>query len=30
MKSLEDLKRMREEALKKVEMREGGKDYRVV
>ncbi len=30
MKSLEDLKKMREEALKKVEMREGGKDYRVV
>ncbi|MBQ9048665.1 MAG: (2Fe-2S) ferredoxin domain-containing protein [Solobacterium sp.] len=30
MKSLEDLKRMREAALKKVEMREGGKDYRVV
>ena len=30
MKSLEDLKKMREEALKKVEMREGGKEYRVV
>ena len=30
MKSLEDLKKMREEALKKVEVREGGKDYRVV
>jgi NADP-reducing hydrogenase subunit HndB len=30
MKSLEDLKKMREAALKKVEMREGGKDYRVV
>ena len=30
MKSLEDLKKMREEALKKVEMREGGKKYRVV
>jgi NADP-reducing hydrogenase subunit HndB len=30
MKSLEDLKKMRELALKKVEMREGGKDYRVV
>ena len=30
MKSLEDLKKMREEALKRVEMREGGKDYRVV
>ncbi len=30
MKSLEDLKKMREQALKKVEMREGGKDYRVV
>lgn len=30
MKSLEDLKKLREEALKKVEMREGGKDYRVV
>ena len=30
MKSLEDLKRMREEALKKVEMREEGKDFRVV
>ncbi len=30
MKSLEDLKRMREAALRKVEMREGGKDYRVV
>lgn len=30
MKSLEDLKKMREDALKKVEMREGGKDYRVV
>ena len=30
MKSLEDLKRMREEALKRVEVREGGKDYRVV
>ena len=30
MKSLEDLKRMREAALKKVEMRECGKDYRVV
>lgn len=30
MKSLDDLKKMREEALKKVEMREGGKDYRVV
>ena len=29
-KSLEDLKKMREAALKKVEMREGGKDYRVV
>lgn len=30
MKSLEDLKKLREQALKKVEMREGGKDYRVV
>ena len=30
MKSLNDLKKMREAALKKVEMREGGKDYRVV
>lgn len=30
MKSLEDLKKMREEALKRVEMREGDKDYRVV
>lgn len=30
MKSLDDLKKMREAALKKVEMREGGKDYRVV
>lgn len=30
MKSLEDLKKMREEAKKRVEMREGGKDYRVV
>ncbi len=30
MKSLEDLKKMREAALKKVEMREGDKDYRVV
>ncbi|MCH4207582.1 MAG: (2Fe-2S) ferredoxin domain-containing protein [Solobacterium sp.] len=30
MKSLDDLKKMREQALKKVEMREGGKDYRVV
>ena len=30
MNSLEDLKKMREAALKKVEMREGGKDYRVV
>ena len=30
MKSLADLKKMREEALKKVEMREGDKDYRVV
>ncbi|MBE6108896.1 MAG: (2Fe-2S) ferredoxin domain-containing protein [Erysipelotrichaceae bacterium] len=30
MKSLEDLKKMREAALKKVEMREGGKDFRVV
>ena len=30
MKRLEDLKKMREAALKKVEMREGGKDYRVV
>jgi len=30
MKSLEDLKKMREQALKKVEMREGGKNYRVV
>ena len=30
MKSLADLKKMRESALKKVEMREGGKDYRVV
>ncbi len=30
MNSLADLKKMREAALKKVEMREGGKDYRVV
>ncbi|MBQ1325711.1 MAG: (2Fe-2S) ferredoxin domain-containing protein [Solobacterium sp.] len=30
MKSLEDLKKMREAALNKVQMREGGKDYRVV
>ncbi len=30
MKSLEELKKIREAALKKVEMREGGKDYRVV
>lgn len=30
MKSLEDLKKMREAALKRVEMREGEKDYRVV
>ena len=30
MKSLEDLKRMREEALKRVNVREGDKDYRVV
>lgn len=30
MKSLSDLKKMREAALKKVEMREGDKDYRVV
>lgn len=30
MKSLEDLKKMRESALKKVEMREGGKTYRIV
>ena len=30
MKSLEDLKKMREEALKKVDMRTGDKDYRVV
>ena len=30
MKSLADLKKMREAALKKVEMREGDKDYRVV
>lgn len=30
MKSLEDLKKMREEALKKVEMRDGDKQYRVV
>ena len=30
MKTLDELKKMRESALKKVEMREGGKDYRVV
>ncbi|MBQ7245527.1 MAG: (2Fe-2S) ferredoxin domain-containing protein [Firmicutes bacterium] len=30
MKSLEDLKKMREEALKRVEMRDSEKDYRVV
>ena len=30
MKSLEELKKMRADALRKVEMREGGKDYRVV
>lgn len=30
MKSLEDLKKMREEALKKVDMRTGEKDYKVV
>ncbi|HCY06059.1 MAG: (2Fe-2S) ferredoxin domain-containing protein [Erysipelotrichaceae bacterium] len=30
MKSLEDLKKMREQALKKVDMRSGDKDYRVV
>ncbi|MBQ6367530.1 MAG: (2Fe-2S) ferredoxin domain-containing protein [Erysipelotrichaceae bacterium] len=30
MKSLEELRKMREAALKKVEMREEGKDYRVV
>lgn len=30
MKSLEDLKKMREEALKKVDMRDGDKDYRVI
>ena len=30
MKSLAELKKMREAALKKVEMREEGKDYRVV
>ncbi len=30
MKSLADLKKIRDEALRKVEMREGGKDYRVV
>ncbi|MCH3962638.1 MAG: (2Fe-2S) ferredoxin domain-containing protein [Solobacterium sp.] len=30
MKSLDDLKKLRDEALKKVEMREGGKEYRVV
>ncbi len=30
MKSLEDLKKMRQAALKKVEVRNGGKDYRVV
>ncbi len=30
MKNLEDLKKMREEALKKVEMRDSDKDYRVV
>ena len=30
MKSLADLKKMREDALKRVEMREGGKSYRVV
>lgn len=30
MKSLEDLKKMREEALKKVDMRDNDKDYRVV
>ncbi len=30
MKSLEDLKKMREEALKRVEMRDSDKEYRVV
>ena len=30
MKSIADLKRMREEAKKKMELREGDKDYRVV
>ena len=30
MKSLEDLKKMREQALKRVEMRDSEKDYRVV
>ena len=30
MKSLEDLKKMREEALKRVEMRDSEKEYRVV
>ncbi len=30
MKSLEDLKRMRDEAKKQVELRDGEKDYRVV
>ena len=30
MKSLEDLKKMREEALKRVDMRDSEKDYRVV